>query len=38
MAAAAVVALFGLRAGLQEDPGSDGVAPVGAGRTAPADA
>ena len=38
MAVAAVVALFGLRAGLQEDPGSDGVAPVGEGRTAPADA
>ena len=38
MAVAAVVALFGLRAGLQEDPGSDGVAPVGAGRTAPTDA
>ena len=38
MAAAAVVGLFGLRAGLQEDPGSGGTAPVDRDREAPAEA
>ena len=38
MAVAALAALFGLRPGLQEEPGPDGVAPVGEGRTAPAEA
>ncbi len=38
MAVAAVVGLFGLRAGLQEDPGPDGTAPVDEGRTVPVEA
>jgi EmrB/QacA subfamily drug resistance transporter len=37
MAVAAVVALVGLRTGLQEDPGDSVTAPVDAGKTAPAD-
>jgi EmrB/QacA subfamily drug resistance transporter len=36
MAIAAVVAMFGLRAGLQEDPGTDGVAPAAEGHATPA--
>ncbi len=36
MAVAAVVALVGLRTGLQEDPGDSATAPVDAGKTAPA--
>jgi EmrB/QacA subfamily drug resistance transporter len=38
MAVAAVVGLIGLRPGLQEDPGPDGVAPLDEGRSAAADA
>ncbi len=38
MAVAAVVGLFGLKAGLQEDPGAQGTAPVDEGSTAPAGA
>jgi EmrB/QacA subfamily drug resistance transporter len=37
MAIAGVVALLGLRAGLQEDPGTDGTAPADQGQAAPAD-
>jgi hypothetical protein len=37
MAVAAVVGLVGLRAGLQEDPGPDGVAPLDEGRTTSAE-
>ena len=38
MTVAAVVGLFGLWAGLQEDPGPEGTALVDEGRTAPAEA
>ena len=37
MAIAGVVALLGLRAGLQEDPGVEGTAPADQGQAAPAD-
>jgi hypothetical protein len=37
MAAAGVVALLGLRAGLQEDPAAAGTAPADQGQAAPAD-
>ena len=37
MAIAGVVALLGLRTGLQEDPGTDGTAPADQGQAAPAD-
>jgi hypothetical protein len=37
MAVAAVVALVGLRTGLQQDPEADGTAPADTGAVAPAD-
>jgi ABC-type transporter Mla maintaining outer membrane lipid asymmetry permease subunit MlaE len=38
MAVAAVVGLLGLRAGLQEEPGDEGIAPADGDRVAPAEA